>query len=174
MCFLPAVIIHNVSKSVDDARITEFLKPVGVPTGIRRVPEPFDDLAEQVFVGFSTLSKALTAAQMSITETLGGFTPFVFAAWTVPAMKDDNTVKLRFEAGRLTDGRVLTVVLVTVTIVFSSIQDPTRPFKASTTEWPFTGRCVTWARLPPIRRLSCSSGLIKAYRRPPRSSRLAP
>ncbi|KAL9694273.1 hypothetical protein quinque_013558 [Culex quinquefasciatus] len=93
------IIIHNVSKSVDDARITEFLKPVGVPTGIRRVPEPFDDLAEQVFVGFSTLSKALTAAQMSITETLGGFTPFVFAAWTVPAMKDDNTVKLRFEAG---------------------------------------------------------------------------
>lgn len=143
MCFLLAVIIHNVPKSVDDARITEFLKPVGEPTGIRRVPEPFDDLAEQVFVGFSTLSKALTAAQMSITETLGGFTPFVFTAWTVPAMKDDNTVKLRFEAGRLTD-EGLTVELVTVTIVlFSPLQDPTRPFKASTTEWSFTGRCVT-------------------------------
>uniref|UniRef100_A0A1Q3EYS1 Putative mediator of rna polymerase ii transcription subunit 26 n=1 Tax=Culex tarsalis TaxID=7177 RepID=A0A1Q3EYS1_CULTA len=93
------IVIQNVPKSVDDARITEFLKSIGEPTGIRRVPEPFDELADQVFVGFSTLSKALSAAQMPITETLGGFTPFIFTAWTVPAMKDDNTVKLRFEAG---------------------------------------------------------------------------
>lgn len=93
------VVIHNVPKSVDDARIKELLKSIGEPTAIRRVPEPFDELAEQVYVGFSTLSKALAAAQMPVTETLGGFTPFIFTAWTVPAMKDDNTIKLRFVTG---------------------------------------------------------------------------
>lgn len=93
------ITIYNVPKTVGDDRITELLKPIGAPTGIRRAPEPFDALTEQVYVGFSTLSKALSASQMAVTETLGGHTPFIFTAWTIPAMKDDNTVKLRFEAG---------------------------------------------------------------------------